>query len=116
MPNSNVTKVGERQQRGAVIRATFLNRIVEVVDGRADIITNPRQRAGERQQIQGDVDPTGQPALSADQVFTEIGRTVSTVRVEDPDDADVYVDVERIDTVTFIGTNGRTMLLVFNNT
>lgn len=47
--------------------------------------------------------------------FIETVRTTSTVRVEDPDDSEVYVDVDRIDGVSFVGANGEILRLVFTN-
>ena len=38
--------------------------------------------------------------------YTETERTTETVRVSNPQDADQYVDVERILTITFQGPNG----------
>ena len=58
---------------------------------------------------QDEVDPP--PELN----FIEIARTTSTVRVEDPDDADTFVDVDRIDGVSFTGENNETLRLVFVN-
>ena len=38
--------------------------------------------------------------------YTETERTTETVRVSNPDDAEQYVDVKRILTITFQGPNG----------
>lgn len=39
-------------------------------------------------------------------VFTEISRTTTKVRVEQQDNAENYVEIERIDTITFSGPDG----------
>lgn len=49
------------------------------------------------------------------QLFTEQSRTTSTVRVTSSEDPDVYVDVDRIDSVT-LRSETEELTLVFNNT
>jgi len=46
----------------------------------------------------------------------ELTRSTSTVRVENPEDETQYVDVERIDRVLFLGTDGSVNELRFKNT
>lgn len=48
-------------------------------------------------------------------VLTEQSRQTSLVTVEDPNDPDVSVDVDRIDSVVMLGSDGRTYTLTFTN-
>jgi len=53
-------------------------------------------------------------AAGFDDAYAEVSRQTSTVRVENPDDALQYVDVERIDVITFQGATGP-LILKFSN-
>lgn len=55
------------------------------------------------------IDPT-----SATSSYIEVSRTVSIVRIENPEDETQYVDVERTDAVTLAGPDGY-LTLIFNN-
>lgn len=49
-------------------------------------------------------------------VYTEMGRVTSDVRVENPDDADQFVVVERIDKITFRAPHSANLVqFVFRN-
>jgi hypothetical protein len=48
-------------------------------------------------------------------VYNEISRTTNTVRVTNPTDAQDYVDVERITSITFAGPDGKNVKFVLNN-
>lgn len=48
-------------------------------------------------------------------VFTETERQVSVVRVSNPLDAADFVDVERIDQISFLGPDGLIRTFVLNN-
>ena len=50
-----------------------------------------------------------------DEEFSEIDRTAPTVRVENPDDPNQYVDVNRIKVITMQTSSGRTMILKLAN-
>lgn len=50
-----------------------------------------------------------------DEAWSEIRRRTSTVRVENPDDAEQWVDVERIDEILFVKSDGSTARLSLNN-
>jgi len=56
-----------------------------------------------------------QDAAAPDEFFIEVSRVTDTVRVEDPDDPEVFVDVERITVVTLRSLTGRVMTQVFDN-
>ena len=47
--------------------------------------------------------------------YTEIERTVTEVRVENPDDEEQYVMVERIESIDFRGPDGATHRFTLNN-
>jgi hypothetical protein len=97
-----------RIRAGEVIEARWLN---DVVDGVNTALQPPRAE---------DDPPPPQPEegddeSAADEHWTEVARTTTTVRVEDPDDSDTYVDVERVDTVTFLRPDGTTIRLTMSN-
>ena len=48
-------------------------------------------------------------------IYRETARRTSSVRVSDPNDSSVYVDVDRIDEVTLQTGAGETITLVFRN-
>lgn len=59
----------------------------------------------------------GESAVTLDDVtWRELSRATSEVRIEDPNDEDVFVLVERIDSVTFVDPSGNIQRLLFNNT
>ena len=59
----------------------------------------------------------GESAITLNDVtWTELSRVTSTVRIEDPDDEEVYVEVERMDSVLFVDGSGNIQRLIFNNT
>ncbi len=58
-----------------------------------------------------DDEPEDLPVLD----WYEQERTISEVRVENPDDEDQYVIVERIETITFQTAEGRRVRLNFRN-
>jgi hypothetical protein len=95
-----------RWRSGDPITAAALNRLAAAADGAVTAVPAPAARAGQIE-ING--------VTAAGEVWIEIDRQTSTVRVENPDDSSQYVDVERIDVVTFAGPDGRTMSLAFNN-
>jgi len=49
-------------------------------------------------------------------VHYELRRTTSTVRVENPEDETQYVDVERIESILFLGSDGSSTEFNFSNT
>ncbi len=58
----------------------------------------------------------GEDDLEEGLVFTELSRETTTVRISNPADAGDFVDVERIDRITFDGPDGRRRTFVLNNT
>lgn len=55
------------------------------------------------------------PILTEQITLSELRRQTSEVRVFDPEDETVYVDVERIDSVLMVGSDGKTYILDFDN-
>ncbi|MBB2698970.1 UNVERIFIED_ORG: hypothetical protein GGI66_003647 [Rhizobium esperanzae] len=47
--------------------------------------------------------------------WQELARTTSDVRVENPDDSDQYVIVQRVETITFQTPEGKRIRFIFNN-
>ena len=119
-----------RIKRGDPIRARWLN-------GQADQIDELRRRLAAIERASGPqaVDSAADrsnlsPAQIADplilspdvlrglqggRVFVEIARSVSIVRVTNPSNATQFVDVERVDLVTFQTADGERITLVFDN-
>ena len=48
-------------------------------------------------------------------IFTETVRKTTTVRISNPLDATDFVDVERIDQISFLGPDGRIRTFILNN-
>ena len=48
-------------------------------------------------------------------IFTETGRQTTTVRISNPQDAQDFVDVERIEQISFQGPDGLIRTFVLNN-
>lgn len=117
--------------RGKPITARFLGQVVKRIDSLDDQVRRrPRTSVNSQQLIAApgatDLGPLQllDPDLVSDQVdrdqlglvLRETSRTVTIVRVENPDDAAQFVDVERIDQITFQGDDGTTVYtLVLNN-
>jgi len=93
---------------GDKIRAPYLNKIADAVNGE-----NIKNRSTKSEQPIRDNDAAeNQPV---DEIWTEIARTTDTVRVYDPDDDSVYVDVERAATINFRTPAGTTIQLRMSN-
>lgn len=87
----------------------------EIADGeRFSPSSNAEQEDNTSQEVPA-IDSDSELAAVASTIFSETGRSVSTVRVENPLDATQFVDVERIEVVRFRSLTGETMLLVFDN-
>ncbi len=48
-------------------------------------------------------------------IYNETERQTTTVRIENPDDSTQFVDVERIDQITFLGPDGVARTFVLTN-
>jgi len=78
--------------------------------------------AAERVPIPAQTEETQEPegedgeGTTDDRIYTEQSRVTSTVRIEDDTDPTVYVDIERIDEITFTEDgSGAILTLKFNN-
>jgi len=93
---------------GDKIRAPWLNKVAESING------EPFKKTAEKseQPIRDNDAAENQPV---DEIWTEIARTTDTVRVYDPDDDSVYVDVERAATINFRTPAGTTIQLRMSN-
>ena len=60
---------------------------------------------------QGDDDDIAADGL----IFTEIERKTTTVRITNPQDSEDFVDVERIDQISFLGPDGVIRTFVLTN-
>ncbi len=96
--------------KGDALTARYFNTVKANVEELKGAVNPPRVKDLET----GELQPTGGSTGSESVVFAETSRSTSTERVYDPNDSEVYVDVDRIDSVTF--SNGsNTMKLIFNN-
>ena len=101
-------------ERGKPITAARLNEIVEIAN-RLDADSLPRQdnKASEGPLITDD--EKVEEAQATIEVWSEVYRETVTVRVENPDDSSQYVDVDRINAVTFRRPDGVLVLLRMDN-
>ena len=104
-------------QPGSRLTARHYNQVVEGANLALEVLGPPRSNrlpsADSNEPVLDDTDSGTVTGLGT-QIFVETSRITSTVRVEDPNDASVYVDVERIDQVTLrSGTN--VITLIFDN-
>ena len=60
-------------------------------------------------------DEAEEDAAALGLVFTEKSRVTTTVRISNPQDANDFVDVERIDRISFQGPDGVIRTFVLNN-
>lgn len=112
---------------GDVLSARYLNRIVDGANRALDVLGPPRStREGGSGTVPVDLDANGDPILGNEpddgalaflgfETLTEISRAVSTVRVFDPTDAAVFVDVERIERLK-LASAIRVLTMIFENT
>lgn len=95
----------ERIRRGQIIRAAYLDTMAQAINDLNGTISPPAQigAPAEPEQINS---ATGE-------VWREITRSTDTVRIENPDDPEQYVDVERVMTVTMSRPDGSSVLMIF---
>ena len=96
------------------IRASWANSLVDSVNLLQGAVPAPQQRREPAPTFYNDSGDIEGAEPVGDELWLEVARTTSTVRVENPDDANQYVDVERIDAICFFTPRGRVQLL-FNN-
>ncbi len=104
-----------RIKKGQVITARFLNRVVDDVN-RLNQFVKPRDQRGVAPPENEAPDDNETTETISSEVWVELSRKTDTVRITDPDDAETYVDVQRISHITFGRPFGRGgVTLVFNN-
>lgn len=64
---------------------------------------------------QADTIPGFKLTINYKQLHNEVSRKTTVARVTNPEDPNQYVDVERIDEITFNGNDGVQQRFVFNN-
>lgn len=84
----------------------------ETVKGYPDVYL---RTSGDQPQQQDDGTTSNEPDVPQTRTYTELGRTVETVRVENPDDSTQYVMVDRIKSITFSAPDGTPVRFVLNN-
>jgi hypothetical protein len=102
---------------GDRLSASYINKIVDAANLAIDVIGPPRSvRLSSNDSFAPALDESGDGAIdgAGTRVYTETSRISSLVRVTDPQNSDVYVDIERIDQVTLRAGND-TLTLVFDN-
>lgn len=100
-----------RQKRGKVIRATFLNDIAEDVDDLNDeYLRRPTDNENPLPPAVQDADADAPTASN----YVESSRSTSTVQVFDQNDEN-YAEVQRIEQITFINSEGDVLTLTFIN-
>jgi len=97
MPKIRMIAKGDR------ITAPYLNSITAKVEKLDEAITPPSELPKD----------SPAPTREGDETWTEIERTTTTERVTDPNDENVYVDVDRFVTVTFEKSGGKLVTLRF---
>lgn len=108
-----------RQLNSNTIAINSPRQVNEDVSGDANALNYSNNKARGSRQENSSGDLVELDALVGTGVYVthnELTRATSTVRVENPEDATQYVDVERIDRVLFLGTDGSVNELRFKNT
>lgn len=103
---------------GDRLSANYVNKIVDAANLAIDVLGPARStRLGGRDTYDVPLDANGDGTLQGlgTKVYTETSRRTSTVKVEDPNDASIYVEIDRIDEVTLRTARGETITLVFEN-
>jgi len=94
-------------RRGESIRADWLNEVASTTQRNARKIEDITTEVPEGED--------GEGAAEGTETYTETSRVTSTVRIEDASDPTVFVDIERMDSVTLQGDKGGILVLNFNN-
>ena len=112
-------RIRRAPRRGELITTGFLR---EVRDAAAEPIPeiggvrSPRRASIATAEQATDQITNPAPDPSTAELWAEVGKTGATVRVENPDDTDQYVDVWRRNTSTFFRADGSRVILIFDNT
>lgn len=105
---------------GDRLSARYVNRIVDGANLAINVLGPARStRLPETDTLPVDLDADGEPTAAdplagvGSETLTEISANKSTVRVVDPNDTSVWVDVQRYDQLT-LQSSRRAMTLVFD--
>ena len=110
-----MTQKIRRAAQGQVLTANHYNQVVDGANLAIDVLGPPRSlRLSSADSTDVELDPDGNGIIDGIGTiqYTETDRETTTVRVEDPNDPDVYVDVERIDKITFRSAFNRITLIL----
>ena len=89
--------------RGDTITARYLNKVSESAASSARALSEISTEVPQGEDGDGS---------AADGTFIEVARTTTTVRIEDQSDPNVFVDIERIDDITFEDAEGTSLKLI----
>ena len=112
-----------------LLRSRYVRRVVDQVNQNTINIAPPRAvrdtnaaddlaRAGTFGDVGTDTDvPSGDdsPNFGDKVIIEELSRSTSVVRVTNPEDETQFVDVERIDAILMLGSDGKVYEFRFNN-
>ena len=104
-------------QPGSRLTARHYNQVIEGANRALEVLGPPRSnRLPSADSNEPVLDDTGSGTVTGlgTQIFFETSRITSTVRVTDPNDSDVWVDVDRIDQVT-LQSSTSVITLIFSN-
>ncbi len=90
-----------RFTKGRIISAQQLNEVVSSVNALNEINLPTQINEGNTFPAFDDSEETESASEYQANTWTEIARTTTTVRIENPEDAEQYVNVERVVTITF---------------
>ncbi len=102
---------------GDRLSASYVNQLVDGANLALQKLDGPRSKKTPETSsgaIDVDAQGTGEIEGVGTRVYTESNRETSTVRVTDPNDSEIYVDVDRIDEVT-LESSEDSITLVFDN-
>lgn len=103
---------------GDRLTARYVNRLVDAGNLALEVLNPARStRLPSNSSLNPTLDAAGNGSVEGQttQIFTEQSRTTSQVRVTSSEDPDIYVDVDRIDTVT-LRSETEEITLIFDNT
>lgn len=115
---------------GDVIRARYLQSLEQAIEDTQNGLTQIGGRVTEQREnanaggnnLAPDqlFEPAAERAASVDtepaaRTFTEVSRAATTVRIENPEDSEQYVDVSRADSIVLVAEDGEKVVLVFDN-
>ena len=117
----SLTRIVKSVRKGEVVTGQVLTSYaagINSLNRRFSIIEQEIQ-SGERfaqtDQQTDNIDDRAKLPTTPNRVFVEVNRQTDTVRVENPNDPEQYVDVERIRFITMRNLFGEDMILAFDD-